>query len=81
MLHGPLGQYGGGDVRTGGLIMVAGSELIMAALAMALAMTLVRDWACAWGGAPLIRPTYWSAYNAYLASLHPSQRFTGADRR
>lgn len=80
MLHGPLGQYGGGDVRTGGLIMVAGSELIMAALAMALAMTLVRDWAGA-GRGTTDPATDLSAYNAYLASLHPSQRFTGADRR
>jgi putative copper resistance protein D len=80
MLHGPLGQYGGDDVRTAGLIMVAGSELIMAALAMALAMTLVRDRADA-GRRTTDSPTDLSAYNAYLASLHPSQRFTGADPR
>ena len=67
MLHGPLGQYGAGDVRTGGLIMVAGSELIMAALTVVLAAALVRD--------PARRGTDpaadLSAYNAYLASLDP----------
>ena len=67
MLHGPLGQYGAGDVRTGGLIMVAGSELIMAALAIVLAATLVRDRA-----RPGTDPAAdLSAYNAYLASLDP----------
>jgi preprotein translocase subunit SecG len=38
MLHGRIGDFGTGDVHASGLIMVAGSELIMAALAVALAV-------------------------------------------
>jgi cytochrome c oxidase assembly factor CtaG len=70
MLHGPLGQYGAGDVRTAGLIMVAGSELIMAAMALALAVTLVRGrpGAARRSGDPAADL---SAYNAHLASLDP----------
>jgi cytochrome c oxidase assembly factor CtaG len=70
MLHGPLGQYGAGDVRAAGLIMVAGSELIMAAMAVALAVTLVRGRAAAArrSGDPAADL---SAYNALLASLDP----------
>jgi putative copper resistance protein D len=68
MLHGPLGRYGAGDVRTAGLIMVAGGELVMVGLAMALAVAVVRntgarepDRAGAAGDL--------ASYNAYLASL------------
>jgi cytochrome c oxidase assembly factor CtaG len=70
MLHGPLGQYGAGDVRTAGLIMVAGSELIMAALAVALAVALVRDRTAA-ARRSGDRAADLSAYNAHLASLDP----------
>ena len=80
MLHGPLGWYGAGDVRTAGLIMVAGSELIMAALSVGLAVVIVRDRAGAVRRAadPAVELT---AYNAYLASLDPSRMFTGSDPR
>jgi cytochrome c oxidase assembly factor CtaG len=80
MLHGPLGQYGAGDVRAAGLIMVAGSELVMVAVAVALAVAVVRDrgGATRRGADPA---TALRAYNAHLASLDPSGTFTGTDRR
>jgi hypothetical protein len=60
--------------------MVAGSELSMAALAVGLAVVIVRDRAGAVrrAAAPAAELT---AYNAYLASLDPSRMFTGSDRR
>jgi cytochrome c oxidase assembly factor CtaG len=80
MLHGPLGQYNAGDVRAAGLIMVAGGELVMAAVAVALAVAVVRDRGSAArrGADPA---TALGAYNAYLASLDSSGTFTGTDRR
>ena len=78
MLHGPLGQYGAGDVRAAGLIMLAGGEFIMVALAGAVALAIVRELggAARRGADPAAGL---SAYNAYVASLDPSRTFTGAD--
>jgi cytochrome c oxidase assembly factor CtaG len=72
MLHGRIGGYSPGDVRAGGLIMVAGSELIMAAVAVALAAAIVRDRA---GGARRTADPAadLATYNAYLASLGRSR--------
>jgi putative copper resistance protein D len=84
MLRGPLGDYGAGDVRAAGLIMVAGSELVMVAVAVALAVAVVRgrDGAARRGTEPTAESAAdLSAYNAYLASLDPSRTFTGADPR
>jgi putative copper resistance protein D len=64
MLHGPLGPYGTADVRAAGVIMLAGSDLIMTGLAVALATAALtrrtRD---------ALRPADLAAYNAYVASL------------
>lgn len=82
MAHGRIGGYSAGDVHAGGLIMVAGGELIMATVAIALALAIVGDRAGAGRrGADLAADL--TAYNAYLASLHRSQlplRFTHAYR-
>ena len=64
MLHGPLGPYRAADVRAAGVIMLAGSDLIMAGLAVALAAVLVTRRARNTALAPDL-----GAYNAYLASL------------
>lgn len=85
MLHGRIGGYAAGDVHAGGLIMVAGGELIMAALAAALAVAIVRDRA---GGrerrGPADPAADLTAYNAYLASLDGGAglpaRACGSDR-
>lgn len=76
MLRGPLYGYGGGDVRAGGLVMLAGSDLIMTALAVAVAVAVVRDRGGRRGrpgrpGRPGTeeQPADLAAYNAYLASL------------
>jgi putative membrane protein len=37
MLHGPLGPYGAADVHAAGIIMLAGSDLLMTGYAVALA--------------------------------------------
>jgi putative copper resistance protein D len=64
MLHGPLGPYGAADVRAAGVIMLAGSDLVMTGLAVALAAAaLTRRTRIA------ARPADLAAYNAYLASL------------
>jgi putative copper resistance protein D len=64
MLHGPLGPYGAADVRAAGVIMLAGSDLIMAGLAVALAAVLVTERAKS-----AATPAGLAAYNARLASL------------
>jgi putative copper resistance protein D len=64
MLHGPLGSYGGADVRAAGVIMLAGSDLIMTGLAVALAAAAVMR-----RTRHAARPADLAAYNAYLASL------------
>jgi hypothetical protein len=74
MLHGRIGDFDTGDVHASGLIMVAGSELIMAALAVALAVTVVRDRAGAGerrgpADPAADSPAELTAYNAYLAAL------------
>jgi putative copper resistance protein D len=43
MLRGPVGAYSAAGTRAGGLVMLGGSELIMVALALGLAVTIVRD--------------------------------------
>lgn len=64
MLSGPLRRYSAPDVSAAGLIMVAGGEAIMAALAMGLAAGLVRH------PAPARPPDrQLTEYNAMLASL------------
>jgi putative copper resistance protein D len=50
------------DLHQGGLIMFAGSDLIMAGLAVVLAAAVVR-------AHDVSRPGRLDAYNAYLASL------------
>jgi putative copper resistance protein D len=65
MLHGPLGPYAAADVRAAGVIMLAGSDLIMTGLAVGLAAATVTDRA---RRSP-VRPADLAAYNAYLASL------------
>ena len=43
LLRGGTGGYSTGDVHAGGLVMLAGGELIMAGLALGLAVAVVRD--------------------------------------
>lgn len=64
MLHGPLGPFAAADVRAAGVIMLAGSDLIMAGLATGLAAALVTRRARSTAA-----PADLTAYNAYLASL------------
>ncbi len=64
MLHGPLGPFAAGDVRAAGVIMLAGSELVMAGLAAGLATALVTRRARDRTAVPDL-----AAYNAFLASL------------
>jgi putative copper resistance protein D len=64
MLHGPLGPYTAGDVRAAGVIMLAGSDLIMTGLAVALAASLLTR-----RGKTTASPADLAAYNARLASL------------
>ena len=52
------------DLHRGGLVMLAGGDLIMTVLAVALAVSVVRD-----SGAPGDMRGDLDAYNAYLASL------------
>lgn len=73
MLHGPLSGYSGSGVRAGGLVMLAGSDLVMTGLAVVLAVAVVRERGRG-GGARHGRRgrrggTELAAYNAYLASL------------
>ena len=64
MLARPFGGYSAADVHAAGVIMLAGSELIMTALAVVLAVGLVRSPAAGdWGVSGL------KEYNAYLALL------------
>lgn len=64
MLHGPLGPYTAPDVRTAGVIMLAGSDLIMTGLAVTLAASLLTG-----RGKPTAPPADLAAYNARLASF------------
>lgn len=80
MLARSFGGYSTADVHLSGLIMLAGSDVIMVALAALLAVGLVRS------GDPLPvsrrRPVKLEAYNAYLASLEPpDSRTTGGGFR
>jgi cytochrome c oxidase assembly factor CtaG len=76
LLARPFGGYSAADVHLSGLIMLAGSDVIMVALAALLAVGMVR--------APELSPAArrtsakLEAYNAYLASLEsPDSRTTG----
>lgn len=85
MLRWPLPGYSGAGVRDGGLVMLAGSDLIMTGLAVALAVAVVRERGAerdggardggAWDGgawddrARGTEQAKLAAYNAYLASL------------
>jgi cytochrome c oxidase assembly factor CtaG len=64
MLDHSLGGYSTADVHVAGVIMLAGSELIMTALAVLLAAALVRSPGDARGADSLLEE-----YNVYLASL------------
>jgi cytochrome c oxidase assembly factor CtaG len=63
MLASPFDGYSTGDVHVAGVFMLAGSELIMTALALLLAAGMLRP-----GGA-LGADSMLKEYNAYLASL------------
>jgi cytochrome c oxidase assembly factor CtaG len=58
------------DLHQGGLIMFAGSDLIMTVLAVILAARFVQ----ALGGSPPWRPADLDAYNAWLAVLETNRR-------
>jgi cytochrome c oxidase assembly factor CtaG len=76
LLARPFGGYSAVDVRLSGLIMLAGSDVIMVALAALLAIGMVRSPELS----PAARRTSakLEAYNAYLASLEsPDSRTTG----
>ncbi len=65
MLHGPLGPYAAADVHAAGVIMLAGSDLVMTGLAVALAVVLVTGR----GGRSAGPAADLAAYNAQLAAL------------
>jgi cytochrome c oxidase assembly factor CtaG len=67
-----FGDYSTADVHLSGLIMLAGSDVIMVALAALLAMGLVRSGDLS--AASRRAPAGLEAYNAYLASLEPDSR-------
>lgn len=75
MLARPLGGYGAADVHAAGVIMLAGSELVMTTLAVVLAVRLVRSPAEGHWGVSGLR-----AYNVYLAGLESrsSERARGS---
>lgn len=64
MLHGPIGPFAGADVRTAGVIMLAGGDLIMTGLAVVLSVALMRE-----RTRRTVGPADLAAYNARLASL------------
>jgi cytochrome c oxidase assembly factor CtaG len=76
MLSGPIGGYHVADVHDAGLIMLGGSELVMTALALLIAVTLLHSPAVAEAAAGL------KDYNAALARLESrfSERGRGATR-
>jgi putative copper resistance protein D len=69
MLRGPLGPYGAADVRAAGITMLAGGDLIMTGLAVALAAALLTERARRAAGAEDL-----AGYNAFLASLESPGR-------
>jgi putative copper resistance protein D len=72
MLARPFGGYSTADVHAAGVIMLAGSELIMTALALLLAVNLVRS-----PGTADETVAGLKEYNAYLARLAPEASRTG----
>jgi putative copper resistance protein D len=68
MLRGPLGPYGAADVRAAGITMLAGGDLIMTGLAVALAVALLT------GRARRVKAEDLAGYNAFLASLETPGR-------
>ena len=77
MLDRSFGGYSTADVHVAGVIMLAGSELIMTALAVLLAVALVRSPGDALGADSVLEE-----YNAYLTSLgaKSSERARGSAR-
>ncbi|HEX8008653.1 MAG TPA: cytochrome c oxidase assembly protein [Trebonia sp.] len=75
-----FGDYGTADVHLSGLIMLAGSDVIMVALAALLAVGLVRspDLSPASRGSRRA-PVKLEAYNAYLASLESPDSGTASE--
>jgi hypothetical protein len=72
MLHGPLGPYGAADVHTAGIIMLAGSDLLMTGYAVALALVLVTE-----RGRSTAPPADLASYNTQLAALEArGERFS-----
>jgi len=70
MLAGPFGGYGASDIHIAGVIMLAGSDLIMTALAAVLAAGLLRSPSGDTRAAgPRRADSALAKYNAYLASL------------
>jgi putative copper resistance protein D len=69
MLRGPLGPYGAADVRGAGITMLAGGDLIMTGLAVALAVALLTERARRAVGAEDL-----AGYNTFLASLESPGR-------
>jgi cytochrome c oxidase assembly factor CtaG len=64
--RGMFAAYAQADLHRGGLIMVAGSDLVMVALAVILAAGVARDRPRPAGDL--------EAYNAYLAALEAARR-------
>jgi putative copper resistance protein D len=74
MLSGPVGGYATADVHDAGIIMLGGSELIMTALAVLLAVNLLRS------PAGRVKASGLAEYNAALALLEAglSERARGS---
>jgi putative copper resistance protein D len=72
MLARPFGGYSAADVHTAGVIMLAGGELVMTALALLLAVNLMRSPGTAGESAAGLKE-----YNAYLSRLEPKASRTG----
>lgn len=75
LLASRFGDYSAADVHLSGLIMLAGSDAIMVALAALLAIGLARSGDLSRVSRASRRaPAELEAYNAYLASLEPDSR-------
>jgi putative copper resistance protein D len=72
MIAGPFGGYSAADVHVSGVVMLAGSDMIMTALAIVLAVGLARSLAPASAADGL------AEYNAYLASLESGSGRAGS---
>jgi putative copper resistance protein D len=74
LIAGPFGGYSAADVHASGVIMLAGSDMIMTALAIVLAVGLARSAALA----PAPAADGLAEYNAYLASLESGSSRTSS---